>query len=42
MEMTVEATALSSDSLDSSLFAPPAAYQQIEPKEFGGTETAAQ
>jgi len=42
MEMTVEVTALSSDSLDSSLFAAPAGYQQVQPKGFGGTESAPQ
>jgi len=42
MEMMVEVTALSSDSLDSSLFAAPAGYQQVQPKGFGDTESAPQ
>jgi hypothetical protein len=36
MEMTVEVTALSTDPLDASLFAPPAGYQQVQ---VGGMET---
>jgi hypothetical protein len=42
MEMTVEVTALSSDSLDSSLFAPPAGYQQVEFRGFGAADSSAQ
>jgi hypothetical protein len=32
MEMTVEVTSFSTDTLDSSLFAPPAGYNQVQPK----------